>query len=30
MQQKTNPIKVADCRIARDLVVHDEITEISP
>jgi hypothetical protein len=30
MEQKTNPIEVANCRIARDLVVRDEITECFP
>ena len=30
MQQKTKTIKVANCRIARGLVVRDEITESSP
>jgi hypothetical protein len=30
MQQETNTIKVANGRIAWDLVVRDEITETSP
>jgi len=30
MQQKTNTIEGANCRIARDLVARDESTESSP